>query len=255
MPGALIATVAGWLMRRSVVIAYTCSTTDSTWPSATSPYWQATWAAITLGAKNTQLFWKLRLPSSMPYFFTSLKIAMAASLVGAIVGELPTGAVAGLGARLLAGSYYGQTIQIWAAESTRSITATTSVGDIEVISIQTSTRTMVANGYLSHNCQGTALDILTETIIELDRRGLGDSMLWWMHDEILVSGPPEVAREVQEVMEIVPDFMRTWPGHIDKLRTECEVRIGAAWAEKGPVVHDWDDVPSDDPADYEEASA
>jgi NitT/TauT family transport system permease protein len=40
---------------------------------------------------------------------------VAASLVGAIVGELPTGAVAGLGARLLAGSYYGQTIQIWSA--------------------------------------------------------------------------------------------------------------------------------------------
>jgi NitT/TauT family transport system permease protein len=51
----------------------------------------------------------------MPYLFTSLKIAMAASLVGAIIGELPTGAVAGLGARLLAGSYYGQTIQIWSA--------------------------------------------------------------------------------------------------------------------------------------------
>ncbi|MCK5748712.1 MAG: ABC transporter permease, partial [Oricola sp.] len=29
--------------------------------------------------------------------------------------ELPTGAVAGLGARLLAGSYYGQTVQIWSA--------------------------------------------------------------------------------------------------------------------------------------------
>ena len=42
-------------------------------------------------------------------------IAVAISLVGAIVGELPTGAVAGLGARLLAGSYYGQTVQIWAA--------------------------------------------------------------------------------------------------------------------------------------------
>jgi NitT/TauT family transport system permease protein len=42
-------------------------------------------------------------------------VAIAISLVGAIVGELPTGAQAGLGARLLAGSYYGQTIQIWAA--------------------------------------------------------------------------------------------------------------------------------------------
>lgn len=69
----------------------------------------------TWNASKSQQFWKLRLPSSMPYLFASLKIAMAASLVGAIVGELPTGAVAGLGARLLAGSYYGQTIQIWSA--------------------------------------------------------------------------------------------------------------------------------------------
>jgi len=69
----------------------------------------------TWNASPSQSFWKLRLPSSMPYLFTSLKIGMAASLVGAIVGELPTGAVAGLGARLLTGSYYGQTIQIWSA--------------------------------------------------------------------------------------------------------------------------------------------
>ncbi|MFD1509198.1 ABC transporter permease [Lacimonas salitolerans] len=69
----------------------------------------------TWNASSGQTFWTLRLPSSMPYLFTSMKVAMAASLVGAIVGELPTGAVAGLGARLLAGSYYGQTIQIWSA--------------------------------------------------------------------------------------------------------------------------------------------
>ena len=69
----------------------------------------------TWNASAGQTFWRLRLPSSMPYLFTSLKVAVAASLVGAIVGELPTGAVAGLGARLLAGSYYGQTIQIWSA--------------------------------------------------------------------------------------------------------------------------------------------
>ncbi len=69
----------------------------------------------TYNASPSQTFWKLRWPSSMPYLFTSLKVAVAISLVGAIVGELPTGAVAGLGARLLAGSYYGQTVQIWAA--------------------------------------------------------------------------------------------------------------------------------------------
>lgn len=69
----------------------------------------------TYNASTAQTLWKLRWPSSMPYLFTSLRVAVAISLVGAIVGELPTGAVAGLGARLLAGSYYGQTIQIWSA--------------------------------------------------------------------------------------------------------------------------------------------
>ncbi|MFP5076894.1 ABC transporter permease [Rhizobium sp. YIM 134829] len=69
----------------------------------------------TYHASGAQIFWKLRWPSAMPYLFASLKVAVAISLVGAIVGELPTGAVAGLGARLLAGSYYGQTVQIWAA--------------------------------------------------------------------------------------------------------------------------------------------
>lgn len=69
----------------------------------------------TYHASAREILWKLRLPSSMPYLFASLKVGIAASLVGAIVGELPTGAVAGLGARLLSGSYYGQTVQIWAA--------------------------------------------------------------------------------------------------------------------------------------------
>jgi NitT/TauT family transport system permease protein len=69
----------------------------------------------TWNASAARTLVSLRLPSSLPYLFASLKIAIAAALVGAIIGELPTGAVRGLGARLLAGSYYGQTIQIWSA--------------------------------------------------------------------------------------------------------------------------------------------
>lgn len=87
----------------------------------------------TWNASPAQMFWKLRLPASMPFLFTSLKVAMAASLVGAIVGELPTGAVAGLGARLLAGSYYGQTIQIWSALLMAAAMAALLVGLIGVI--------------------------------------------------------------------------------------------------------------------------
>ncbi len=87
----------------------------------------------TWSASGAQTFWRLRLPASMPYLFTSLKIGMAASLVGAIVGELPTGAVAGLGARLLAGSYYGQTIQIWSALLMAAALAAALVGLIGLI--------------------------------------------------------------------------------------------------------------------------
>ncbi|HWJ89451.1 MAG TPA: ABC transporter permease [Pelagibacterium sp.] len=69
----------------------------------------------TYNASGAQLFWKLRWPAAVPFLFASMKVGVAASLVGAIVGELPTGAAGGLGSRLLAGSYYGQTTQIWAA--------------------------------------------------------------------------------------------------------------------------------------------
>lgn len=69
----------------------------------------------TYNASAAQTFWRLRVPASVPYLFTSMKVAIAASLVGAIVGELPTGAVAGIGSKLLAGAYYSQTIDIWAA--------------------------------------------------------------------------------------------------------------------------------------------
>ena len=82
----------------------------------------------TYSASRAATFWKLRLPASMPYLFTSLKVGVAASLVGAIVGELPTGAVRGLGARLLSGSYYGQTVQIWSALFMAAICAAALVG-------------------------------------------------------------------------------------------------------------------------------
>jgi NitT/TauT family transport system permease protein len=77
----------------------------------------------TYSATAAQTFWKLRAPASVPFLFTSMKVAIAASLVGAIVGELPTGAVAGLGSKLLAGAYYSQTIDIWAALIAGSVLA------------------------------------------------------------------------------------------------------------------------------------
>ena len=87
----------------------------------------------TYNASRSQVFWKLRWPASVPFLFTSMKVAVAISLVGAIVGELPTGASAGLGARLLSGSYYGQTIQIWSALIAAAVLAALLVVAIDLI--------------------------------------------------------------------------------------------------------------------------
>ena len=95
----------------------------------------------TYNASKSEMFWKLRLPASVPYLFASLKIGVAASLVGAIVGELPVQR-GGLGARMLGGSYYGQTEQIWAALLAAAVLAAGLVWLIGWIE----RRTMVAMG-------------------------------------------------------------------------------------------------------------
>jgi len=87
----------------------------------------------TYNASKSRTFWSLRLPSSTPYLFTSLKIGMAAALVGAIVSELSASPLRGLGARMLTGSYYGQTIQIWAALFAAAAMAATLVALISLI--------------------------------------------------------------------------------------------------------------------------
>lgn len=91
----------------------------------------------TYNASANQGFWKLRLPSSMPYLFASLKIGISASLVGAIVGELPTGARAGFGARMLVGDQYGQPLVTWAALFAAAITAAVLVAILSLIERQT----------------------------------------------------------------------------------------------------------------------
>jgi len=87
----------------------------------------------TYHASAAQGFWKLRLPASLPYLFASLKIGISASLVGAIVGELPTGARAGFGARMLVGDQYGQPLVTWAALFAAAITAAALVAIIAMI--------------------------------------------------------------------------------------------------------------------------
>lgn len=53
-----------------------------------------------LSASKSEVFWKVRLPSSLPFLFSALKIAATTSVIGAIVGEW-VGADVGLGALII----------------------------------------------------------------------------------------------------------------------------------------------------------
>lgn len=52
-------------------------------------------------AKPSQVLWKLRVPAALPYIFTALKVSATASVIGAIIGELPAGFGDGIGRNLL----------------------------------------------------------------------------------------------------------------------------------------------------------
>ena len=105
------------LIPKSLISMYLCffPVTIGMVKGLTSPETMQLDLMRTYNASVSQVLWKLRFPASVPFLFASLKVAVAIALTGAIVGELPTGAQAGIGARMLTGSYYGQTQQIWAA--------------------------------------------------------------------------------------------------------------------------------------------
>ena len=124
------------LLPKSIISMYLCffPVTIGMVKGLTSPDPMQLDLMRTYNASTSQVLWKLRFPASMPFLFASLKVAVAIALTGAIVGELPTGAQSGIGSRMLSGSYYGQTIQIWSALVAASAVAATlvyGVGGIE----------------------------------------------------------------------------------------------------------------------------
>lgn len=66
-----------------------------------SPEPTATELMRSYAASKNQVLWKLQVPAALPYIFTALKISATASVIGAIIGELPTGSRDGLGRALL----------------------------------------------------------------------------------------------------------------------------------------------------------
>lgn len=81
-------------------------------------------------AGKLAVLWKLRLPTSVPYLFSSLRVAAAASVIGALIGELPSGIPDGLGASLLNyNQYYSQGPErLWATLIACSILGLAFVG-------------------------------------------------------------------------------------------------------------------------------
>lgn len=118
------------LVPKAIISAYLCffPVTIGLVKGFTSPELMHLDLMKTYNAGRGAVFFKLRWPAAVPFLFASLKVAVSIALVGAIVAELPTGAQAGLGARLLSGSYYGQTVQIWAALFAAALLAATLVG-------------------------------------------------------------------------------------------------------------------------------
>ena len=122
------------LLPKSIISAYLCffPITIGMVKGFTAPDPMQLDLMRTWSATPRQVLSKLRWPSAVPFLFTSLKVAITISLIGAIVAELPTGAEAGIGARLLAGSYYGQTIQIWSALLASAILASGLIGLVDL---------------------------------------------------------------------------------------------------------------------------
>jgi NitT/TauT family transport system permease protein len=62
------------------------------------------------------VLWKVRVPASLPYVFSALKIAATGSVVGAIIGELPSGIQSGLGGAIINfNQYYSiEPQELWA---------------------------------------------------------------------------------------------------------------------------------------------
>jgi NitT/TauT family transport system permease protein len=70
----------------------------------------------TYAASAWTVLWKLRVPASLPYVFSALRLAATASVVGAIIGELPSGLQSGLGGAILNfNQYYSiEPQELWA---------------------------------------------------------------------------------------------------------------------------------------------
>lgn len=82
-------------------------------------------------------------------------------------------------------------------------------------------------GYKATNyfTQGSAYSVMAESIVAIERAGLGDSIYLSMHDELVVD--TEAATEVQKIMETPPLWLEEFTGNRVVLRTDANPLNGA----------------------------
>ena len=99
--------IAGWTpadwMRVSVIAAYLTffPVTVNTVRGLQSADPSAVELMESYAAGEWAVFWKLRVPSALPYLFSAFKVAATASVVGAVIGELPSSIQDGLGGAII----------------------------------------------------------------------------------------------------------------------------------------------------------
>lgn len=81
---------------------------------------------------------------------------------------------------------------------------------------------------VNYFCQGSAYSVLADTIVRLERAGLGDSIHLALHDELVVD--TEAAPAVAEIMRTPPEFLLKWTGgRVPVFKTDAN-DMGTAWA-------------------------
>ncbi len=134
---------AGW-WSVAILAAYLCffPVTINTLRGLRSPDPRAIELMRSYAATQWTTLWKVRYPAALPYIFTALKIAATTSIVGAIIGELPSGIREGLGGAILNfNQYYSiQPHKLWAV-----ILFTAFVGILFFISVTLVERLMLRN--------------------------------------------------------------------------------------------------------------
>lgn len=84
-------------------------------------------------ASRWEIFWKLRLPHSLPYLFSAAKIAVGLALIGAVLGEFFALVDSGLGVAIKKAQAYNESLQLWGSIYALALIGSLGVALVDVL--------------------------------------------------------------------------------------------------------------------------